>query len=297
MTIETPNGAVPVDRGEAAPEGHGFTGVPLTLDPRVLLSRDVREAARSLGTAEVRYLVDLYYQVQDFRKATDNQVRALSAGGEPHLTIQWSADWMDSFESRVRGVLDAYSTHEPTGMGAWGRGHKGIGPVIAAGLLAHLDITRAPTVGHWWRFAGLDPTSRWEKGQKRPWNAQLKVLCWKIGESFVKVSGSPDAFYGRLYHERKAYEQARNERGELAEQAAEKLRLFKIGGDTEARKHYAAGRLPPAHIHARAKRWAVKLFLAHWHDEAYRRHYGTEPPLPYAIAHLGHAHKIEPGRG
>jgi hypothetical protein len=36
----------------------------------------------------------------------------------------------------------------------------------------------------------------------------------------------------------------------------------------------------------------VKLFLAHYHEVAYKDHYKTEPPLPYAIAHLGHAHKI-----
>jgi hypothetical protein len=51
--------------------------------------------------------------------------------------------------------------------------------------------------------------------------------------------------------------------------------------------------LPQKALHERSKRWAVKLFLAHWHAEAYRRHYGKEPPLPYAIGILGHAHRIE----
>ena len=42
----------------------------------------------------------------------------------------------------------------------------------------------------------------------------------------------------------------------------------------------------------RAKRYAVKLFLSHWFEEAYRTHYGTEPPKPYPIARLGHAHQV-----
>jgi hypothetical protein len=170
----------------------------------------------------------------------------------------------------------------------------GIGPVISAGLAAHIDVTRSNTVGHIWRFAGLDPTVEWKKGEKRPWNASLKCLCWTIGESFVKVSGRPDDFYGQLYLQRKQIEQQRNEAGGLADQAARKLERFKIGKDTDAYKAYAAGKLPPAHIHARAKRWAVKLFLAHYHHVAWTMATGTPPPKPYVISILGHADMIMP---
>ena len=52
--------------------------------------------------------------------------------------------------------------------------------------------------------AGLDPTVTWGKGERRPWNAELKVLCWKLGDSFVKVSNKEGALYGRIYRERKA---------------------------------------------------------------------------------------------
>ena len=144
-----------------------------------------------------------------------------------------------------------------------------------------------------WRFAGLDPTLTWEKGQKRPFNAALKVLAFKIGESFVKVQNNDKDVYGKLFVQRKAFEAARNERGELADQAVAKLAKFKIGKDTDAYKAYSVGKLPPAHIHARARRWTVKLLLAHTWEEMYRRHYGKAPPLPYPVSHLGHAHKIE----
>ena len=98
--------------------------------------------------------------------------------------------------------------------------------MIAAGLEAHIDITRAPTVGHIWRYAGLDPTCEWRKGEKRPWNASLKTLCWKIGESFVKVSGKEKSLYGRLWKERKELEEKRNAAGEFADQAAERVNDF-----------------------------------------------------------------------
>ena len=51
--------------------------------------------------------------------------------------------------------------------------------------------------------------------------------------------------------------------------------------------------LPPAHIQARAKRYAVKIFLSHLFDVWYKLEKGQEPPKPYALAILGHAHEIE----
>jgi hypothetical protein len=166
--------------------------------------------------------------------------------------------------------------------------------VIAAGLLANIDIERAPTVGHIWRFAGLDPTVTWDKGTKRPWNARLKVLTWKIGESFVKVSNHADDIYGHVYAERKALEAAANERGEFAAQAEAKLAKYRIGKDTEAYGHYSKGHLPPAHIHSRAKRYAVKLFLSHWHHVAYETRFGEPPPKPYILTRPEHVHFFAP---
>ena len=141
---------------------------------------------------------------------------------------------------------------------------------------------------------GVDPTSEWKKGEKRPWNAHLKTICWKLGESFVKVSNKDDAFYGQMYKERKALEIARNEAGEFSEQAAAKLKKCKIGKTTDAYKAYSACKLPPAHILARAKRYAVKMFLSHLHEIWYEHHYDEKPPAPYVMAHGGHAHKVPP---
>lgn len=256
----------------------------------VRMSRDLRQAAATMTPDEARFLVDSYYLMQENRIRTDNQVRAMSA--EPHVILAWLSTQSDTLERQIKSALDVYSKSHP--VGPWLHAVKGVGPVIAAGLLAHIDIAMAPTVGHIWRYAGLDPTSKWEKGQKRPWNASLKVLCWKLGESFVKVSGYEDAYYGILYKQRKEKETANNDAGLLAKQAADALTAKKIGKDTDAYKAYSAGKLPPAHIHARAKRYAVKQFLADLHAEMYRTMLGKEPPLPYPIAILGHAHHRKP---
>lgn len=257
----------------------------ISLEPVVRLGRDLLKSVDVMTGDEARYLVDAYYMMQKDRIRSESQARAM--GDEPHQVLGWLATQSDVLEAQIRRALAAYA--ESQELGRWALAVVGIGPVIAAGLLAHIDMTKAPTVGHIWRFAGLDPTSKWERGQKRPHNADLKRLCWLIGESFVKVSGREDAFYGKIYKARRAYEQRRSDAGELSDQAA---RIVAARPTHAQRATYAAGALPDGHLHARAKRYAVKLFLAHYHEQGCRIVRGEEPPLPYPIAHLRHVHRV-----
>lgn len=252
------------------------------------LTRDLAKGAVTLGSDEARFLVDAYYTMQKQRIRGSNQVRALTETSEPHDILSWYMTQSETLENQVRRALASYAEGHP--VGRWALSVRGIGPVITAGLLAHIDIKRCSTVGHLWRYAGLDPTSEWKAGEKRPWNASLRTLCWKIGESFVKTKGHEEAFYGAIYEQRKAYEQAKNEAGEYADKAAE---IVKRVPRHKQAATYKSGKLPDGHIHSRAKRYAVKLFLAHLHEVWYKHEFGVAPPLPYPIAHLGHAHKIE----
>ena len=262
--------------------------------PTVRPTRDIRkalqEAAAALTREEARYLVDAYYQMQKSRIETGNRMSAGERGDEPPMEVlTWLDDQLSILENEVKWQLRAFA--EATPVGEWAMSICGIGPVISAGLLAHIDIEKAPTVGHVWAFAGLDPTRKWEKGQKRPHNARLKTLCWKIGESFVKVSGNEKDVYGQVYLQRKADEQARNEGGVYADQAAA---VIKRTPTHKQAATYKKGKLSDNHIHMRAMRYSVKLFLAHFHHVAYESHYGTPPPKPYVIEHGGHTKFIGP---
>jgi len=252
------------------------------------LTKDLKQASLTLSKKEARYLVDSYYQMQESRKRAGNQVRALTESDEPHSVIQWFGEQADAMEGQVARALKAYAEAQP--IGRWAMSIVGIGPIITAGLLAHIDVEVAKTAGDVWRFAGLDPTSVWGKGQKRPWNASLKALCYKIGDSFIKFQNHKDDHYGQLYRIRRAYEEAKNEAGDYAEQAARILATKNIGKDTEAYKAYIQGKLPPAHLLSRARRWTVKLFLSHFFEVAYQLHHNEAPPKPYAISILDHAH-------
>jgi hypothetical protein len=262
------------------------------LDPIKRLNRDLKKAAATLSANEARFLVDAYYQMQRDRIRAAHQARTLEEAGEPNQILGWLFDNTETLERNIKSALGTYSKHHP--VGKWAESIVGIGPVISAGLLAHIDIQKAPTVGHIWRFAGLDPTVVWGEGKKRPWNGALKRLCWIIGESFTKQQSHEEDTYGQFYVARKAQEETKNANHDFADQAKKSLSTKNWKKDTQTKAAYEQGMLPQARIHLRAQRYAVKLFLSHWHEAAFFNHYGVLPPKPYVIQHMGHAHFIQP---
>jgi len=263
----------------------------------VRLKRDLRaarEVAQELTVPQMRYLVDLYYSLQKMRVAVGNQAYALGRSGEPNGFIAWVGSNLHYLEDSLKDVMDRWTDRYEAGR--WAKAQYGVGPVLAAGLLALIEPEHCITAGKVWRFAGLDPTAEWREGEKRPWNARLKTICWRIGDSFVKFHNRPQCFYGQVYAARKRLEHERNEQGAFAAQAKAILEKKRIQ-DPRTRAAYLAGRLPDGQIELRARRYAVKLFLSHFAWVLYESTYGTPPPKPYAIAILGHAHEITPPHG
>jgi hypothetical protein len=237
-----------------------------------------------LQTHEIADIVELYYDCQKLRIAHANKDRSEA----PSELVQWLDYWLHAGESVIQAKLKKWVESERSPAQAkWAYDQVGIGPVLASGLAAHIDIEKAQSISAVWKFAGLAPGfDRKTKGTKLPYNARLKTLCWKLGESFVKVSGKPDATYGKLWAEFKREEIARNDSGKYAEAATAELaaKKFKVA---EVRKILESGRLTDAHLHARSKRRAVKIFLAHYWNVG-RKAAGLAVREPYAKTILGH---------
>lgn len=379
----------------------------------VALEIDKKFASR-LKREEIGFLVETYYELQELRKRAANRRRALDERSEPSVLMDAYARHNEEMEKRIRGVLLAWCRSDP--LSAWAIQTIGVGPVIAAGLAAHVRVERSSSVSSVWRFAGLDPTCKWHGNEdsrglikaareveggdveavlwlsratnrhpvdfftagrvdrdgvvdedvnaeatpeqfigkvgegnddlatiardatikypahldnaihhfcmetgvteatvfgalypkkvdwhacekmlaKRPWNAALKTLCWKMGDCFVKQSNNKDSLYGRLYRQRKVREVERSERGEFKEQAAQTLKERNIGKN-DTRAAYEAGRYPAGRLDQMARRHAVKVFLSHYWEKAWRlQHPGEKRVLPWVIAHGGHVDLIEP---
>jgi len=125
-----------------------------------LLKADLKTAATTLTHEQVRYLVDFYYEIQEARIRAGNQAGAAAEDEEPNALVSWMQEEFEAVEGMIKSAMDAY-TDAPNIVGAWLKELTGIGPILAAGLLAHVDITRAPSAGHIWSFAGLEPKTRW----------------------------------------------------------------------------------------------------------------------------------------
>lgn len=145
-----------------------------------------------------------------------------------------------------------------------------------------------------------DKKRKWDKEQiiktcsKVPYNANLKVLMYKIGESFLKSINKEQSLYGRLLVKRRDYEIMKNERGDYADQAKHKLETVNIK-KPEVKKIYQSGKLPAGHILARSKRYATKMFISHLYEAMYYNKYGRLAPQPYILVFdEGHTDYIPP---
>lgn len=140
----------------------------------------------------------------------------------------------------------------------WLEAVKGIGPGLAGALLAPIDIKRAEKVSSLWCYAGQGlrdgQRDRPTKGERLPYNADLKRTCYLIATSFLRAN-SP---YRREYDEAKA--------------------------------DYIANRpdWTLGHADMAARRKMIKLFLSHlW--TMYRYECKLPVPPPYAFQVLGHS--------
>lgn len=149
----------------------------------------------------------------------------------------------------------------------WLKDVTGISHILGAGLIAWIgDIDRFDTISKLWAYSGLGvfdgKIQQRKRGEKSNWNNKLKVHAWKISDSFVRTKG----FYRELYDKYKAYELTKN---------PEPIEI-------DGKKNYTA-----MHIHMRAKRKTVKVFMSHlW--VRWRELEGLPVTKPYCEAYLGH---------
>lgn len=208
--------------------------------------------------SRLKFLIRQYYRIQEHRVAFGNQERSMAEqGGDTALFIEYH-DRLKSIEKSIKDDIEDIVTETEL----WKKFLKdvrGIGPTLAAGLYAYIDIEKAKHVSSIWKYAGLAPDSKRKKGEKLDYNPELKDICWKIGESFLKSKSK----YKLVYDERKEYEKENSPD------------------------------LTDGHQHNRAKRYAVKEFLKDLY-KVWREIEDLEVTPPYAVAELDHADKDKP---
>ena len=231
----------------------------------------------------VRALVEVYYDVQKTRIAAEHRIRKAGEHGLSEASVEALMDWvgerMDKQEAELKAMVLKQIRDEPLWK-EWLEGVKGVGPCIAGGLMAWVgDCSRFDTVSKLWAFAGMHVVDgeapRRKRGEKANWNATLRTLCWKAGQSFVRVGDG----YRDLYLQEKA-----------------RLRILHpepIPFDPPRKKKDGTALLQysDGHVDAMARRKVVKVFLGHYWEAA-RKQAGLPTREVYVIEHLGHTTPI-----
>lgn len=222
----------------------------------------------------LRALVDLRdRQIQKGRIQFGNRVSALERGADnghgPQLLI--AEKWAERF-AQIEVELDTDIAKEVANYPIYEYVSevKGIGPMLAAKMIAMIDIGNSPTISALWRYSGYavidGERERPVKGEKLHYNKRLKSTLYLIGSSFLKCS-SP---YRSIYDSAKEYYVANRTNRQDGEEDWTKL-----------------------HIHRAAMRKMVKIFLSHlW--VTWRQLEGLPISMPYVHAKLAHEHYYEP---
>jgi len=270
------------------------------------VSEEVKKQFGRLAEAvrkRIRHLVEIYYDVQDVRKRSDSRLQQIGEvkGVNPKI--------LKELEKQIREYIK-FEIADLQIVKDYLKMIRGMGPILAGGLISYFDPYKADHASSFWKYAGLAP----EKGEavmrhrkeKLPYNPRAQVLCWKVADSFVKHR---TPFYRDLYDQVKPVEEAKLnhpfERIKDEEASKEKKKtVYKIVNDpkkcplfpeqcsawkkmvTKAKRQHKS--IPPLtkvpcakHVDYRARRKMVKRFLADFWV-VWRRFEGLPVSKPYA---------------
>ena len=116
-----------------------------------------------MSREEVKMLVDLYYQLQDNRKRSREQIRSIEQGhdggkGSNVSVMNWVLLNQSIIEKQIPPIMKQMcENHE---VGRWLLQIKGIGPVLAAGLMAYFNVKGRQYANTFISYAGLNDNNR-----------------------------------------------------------------------------------------------------------------------------------------
>lgn len=203
---------------------------------------------------------------------------------------------------------------------------KGVGDHTAAKILAQFDdVGKFATISKFWRFSGwavIDgKIDKCEKGVVSPYNRRLKSECYLIAENFIRQQ---TPVYADLYYQEKskqkdihpsvlcrtctgkAVREKRteyelntvvlhdmcDEHGAMMDELDKQYGKYAVKWDDCTQKKKHKRQFNDGHLHARAMRKTVKIFLSHlW--QVWRESEGLSVSQPW-IADIGGHSNIVP---
>lgn len=237
-----------------------------------ILFNDTDVTLQHYNQRSMRDIVSAYYRMQSERSILSAHSDKLQESEYNHDVLNRVSDVFVSIEDSLYPLFETFSLQYKVGQ--WALLHSGITPVFVAGLISNIDISKAYNVSSVYRYCGIDPSLTYVKGSKVLWNADLKSLVWKIGQSISKCTTSKNSFYVDLYHQNRTSCQQINLSGGYSHKAKDILTNRNIK-NTAIRRKLESGFLPDVYIDAQARKFVVKIFLAHFHTVWYEDYHSV----------------------
>lgn len=223
--------------------------------------------------------VQAFYDHQKLRIAQGNRIGMYEKLGVDMAGMQWYPESMKAVEERFEKEMMMLVRKEYVWQEYLSK-VKGIGPIMAAGLIAWFDDpAKANTPSKMWKYAGLGVTDgkadRKHKGENIGFNPKLKTHMYKIGKQLFFAKGN----YYKYYLGEKKLISEKHKPAIDVESLAKKDRV------TYWQEH--PNEWPNGKCHSYAFRKMLKLFLSNFW-EVWRDSEGLPKAQPYAEAILGH---------
>lgn len=232
-------------------------------------------------------LVDAALTIEKLRVASEVRQSHLARQGkqdpetdELHRRVKDLEDFVDG---RVANLIKAHSAYH------WFSRIKGIGKENIGKVIGLININMAEYVSSLWKFAGFSvedgaAPKRRKGGGKLEYNSQLRSMCWRLGSSLLRARGK---YYGYYLREKDKYYQRYEGQGVKIVPATS------LPKDKNGKRYEPDDMIAEGHVHNRAMRKMIKLFLGHlW--IVWREAEGLPVSKPYAIDQLGHNSYIDP---
>ena len=134
--------------------------IPEGLDKN--LKKEIK-SIKNVSRKEIRFLVDSYYQVQARRIIIQNQIRSIRQAADDTTDtycdiLEWQLKTQLIQEKGIQDTLKLICQNLE--VGRWLLSIKGIGPTLAAGLLAYYDVTGIDYATHFMSYGGLNDNNR-----------------------------------------------------------------------------------------------------------------------------------------
>jgi hypothetical protein len=157
----------------------------------------------------IRALCDLRdRQIQKARIQFSNRIFALESGNDHATKAEWETcqKYLDVFQKLEEKITqDIRLTVRDEAIFNKMKGVVGIGEILAAKLIAMIEIERCNTISSLWRYAGFgvidQKAEKRIRGEPMHYNMRLKAACWLVGTSFLRCGKKSP--YASLYYERK----------------------------------------------------------------------------------------------